>query len=244
LVGAVVWLNERTLSGAHRLLRRLDLVYRRGQEHLHSPDPQYRAKLAAVRKAQAAARASGGTVVLVYLDEVTYYRRPSVARCHAPAGGPGPAAEQGHGRNRKRRVIGALDARTGRLVYRQADKAGVAELGRFYTQLRAAYPAAETIYVAQDNWPIHFLPGVTGPLAGGPIELLRLPTYAPWTNPVEKVWKKLKGEVLHQHAFADDWAGLKAAVETWLASAAADPATLQRYTGLGPRRRKRKTMHS
>lgn len=243
LVGAVVWLNEVSLSGAHRLLRRFDLVDRRGQEHLHSPDPLYRAKLAAVRRAKAAARASGGTVVLVYLDEVTYYRRPTVGRAYAPAGGPGPAAEQGHGRNRKRRVIGALDAVTGRLVYRQADKAGVAELGRFYRQLRDAYPAAERIYVAQDNWPVHFLPGVTGPLAGGPVELLRLPTYAPWANPIEKVWRKLKGGALHQHRFADDWAGVRGAVEAWLAGAAADPPALKRYTGLGPRRRKRKAMH-
>jgi hypothetical protein len=238
LVGAVVWLNELTLPGAHRLLRRLGLVYRRGQEHLHSPDPLYRAKLAAAR----AARAPGGRVVLVYLDEFTYYRRPTVGRAYAPAGGPGPPAEQGHGRNRKRRVIGALDAVTGRLVYRQADKAGVAELGRFYRQLRAAYPAAERIYVAQDNWPVHFLPAVTGPLAGGPIELLRLPTYAPWTNPIEKVWRKLKGEALHQHPFADDWAGVRGAVDAWLAGAAADPPALRRYTGLGPRRRKRKAM--
>jgi transposase len=182
-------------------------------------------------------------VAVVYLDEFTYYRRPTVARAYAPAGGPGPAAEQGHGRNRKRRVIGALDARTGRLVYRQAGKAGVAELGRFYRQLRAAYPEAERIYVAQDNWPVHFLPAVVAGLPAG-VELLRLPTYAPWTNPTEKVWRKLKQEVLHQHGFADDWAGLTAAVEGWLAEAAADPAGLKRYTGLGPRRRKRRRKRS
>jgi transposase len=70
------------------------------------------------------------------------------------------------------------------------------------------------------------------------VRLLRLPTYAPWTNPIEKVWRKLKQEVLHQHDFGDDWAGLQQAVQGWLAWAA--PADLLRYTGLRPRR---KPMH-
>jgi transposase len=235
----VLWLAPLSPSGVHRLLARLGVVYRRGQEHLHSPDPDYAAKRAAVRRARAEARLSGGKAVLVYLDEFTYYRRPSAARCYAPAGGPGPPAEQGHGRNRKRRVVGALDALTGRLTCWQGGKAGVAELVAFYRRLAQAYPEAAVIYVAQDNWPVHFLPGVTEAVAGTPIRLLRLPTYAPWTNPVEKVWRKLRQEVLHQHDFADDWAGLQAEVAGWLARAA--PADLLRYTGL--RRRKRKPKH-
>jgi hypothetical protein len=235
LAAAALWLAGLSLSGRWRLRRRLGVAYRKGQEHLHSPDPDYAAKLAAVRRARQEARRSGGKVVLVYLDELTYYRRPAAAQQRAAAGGPGPPAEQGHGRNRKRRVVAELDALAGRLTHWQGDKAGVAELGRFYRRLAEAYPQAEVIYVAQDNWPAHFLPGVTGPLAGTKVRLLRLPTYAPWTNPIEKVWRKLKQEVLHQHDFADDWAGLRAAVEGWLAGAV--PADLLRYTGLRPRRR-------
>jgi len=240
LAGAVLWLATLSDSGIHRLLRRLDLGNRRGQEHRRSPDPAYRAKLAAVARARKEAAALGGRVVLVYLDELTYYRRPGVARCHQPRGGPGAYAEQGHGRNRKRRVIGALDACTGRLHFWQGGKAGVKELARFYRQLAAAYPAAETIYVALDNWPVHFLPELLAELAGTPVVLLRLPTYAPWTNPIEKVWRKLKQELLHQHDFGDDWLGLCAAVEQWLQRASEDPRGLLRYTGLRRRRKPRR----
>ena len=240
----MVWLAGLSLSGAGRLLARLDLRYRRGQEHLHSPDPDYAAKLAAVRRARDHARGSGGKAVLVYLDEFTYYRRPSVARCYAAAGGPGAPAEQGHGRNRKRRLVGALEATAGRLTYWQGSKAGVDELLAFYRRLVADYPEAEVIYVAQDNWPVHFHPRLLAGLEGLPVKLLRLPTYAPWTNPAEKVWRKLKQEVLHQHSFADDWAGLQAEVGGWLERARADPTSLKRYTGLGRRRRKRRPMHS
>jgi hypothetical protein len=40
--------------------------------------------------------------------------------------------------------------------------------------------------------------------------------YAPWTNPMEKVWRKLYQEVLHLHDFRDDWEALKREVERWL----------------------------
>lgn len=43
-----------------------------------------------------------------------------------------------------------------------------------------------------------------------------MPTYAPWRNPIEKVWRKLYAEVLHLHRWADQWEALQAAVQTWL----------------------------
>lgn len=241
LAVTVVWLAPLTPSGVHRLLRRLRLVYRRGQMHVHSPDPEYDAKLAAVRRARADARASGGRVVLVYLDEVSYDRRPSVSAAYAPAGGPGPPAEQGHRTNTRRRVVGAVNALTGRLTHWSGRRAGVAELVRFYAQRRADYPDAQVIHVAQDNWPIHFLPALLAAVADTPVRLLRLPTYAPWTNPIEKVWRKLRQEVLHQHDFADDWEGLTAAVDAWLDDARNHPEPLRRYIGLGRRRRRPNT---
>lgn len=240
LATALLWLDGLSLSGRWRLLRRLDIVYRRGQEHLHSPDPDYAGKLTAITQARRQAAASHGKVVFLYLDEFTYYRRPDAAPVYAPVGGAGLPAEQGHSSNRKRRVIGAFNAVNGQLLSWQGSKAGVRALGRFYHRIRVAYPQAETIYVAQDNWPVHFLPEVVGPLAGGPFRLLRLPTYAPWTNPIEKVWRKLQQELLPMHDFGDDWAGLQAAVSQWLAQAADDPESLRRYTGLRRGRRKRR----
>lgn len=240
LATALLWLGGLSLSGRWRLLHRLGIVYRRGQEHLHSPDPDYTRKLTAIAQARRQAAASGGKVVLLYLDEFTYYRRSDAAPVYAPAGGPGLPAEQGHQSNRKRRVIGALDAVNGRLLSWQGSKAGVRALGRFYDRIRTAYAEAETIYVAQDNWPVHFLPEVVGPLEGGPLRLLRLPTYAPWTNPIEKVWRKLRQELLRMHDFGDDWAGLQAAVTQWLARTADDPESLRRYTGLRRCRGKRR----
>jgi len=29
-----------------------------------------------------------------------------------------------------------------------------------------------------------------------PIQIVQLPTYASWTNPIEKLWRKLKAEMV------------------------------------------------
>jgi hypothetical protein len=190
--------------------------------------------MAAVRAARAEAEAAPGRAVFLYEDELTYYRRPTVARGYAAAGGDGPRAEQGHGGNTKRRVIGAFEPRTGRLIAWQRSCADRGTLVRFYRAVRAAYPAAEVVYIAQDNWPVHFHPEVMAALQGGKVRLLRLPTYAPWTNPVEKVWRRLYQEVLPHHDLRDDWARLKELVAAWLGQWADGSPELLRYVGLNP----------
>jgi transposase len=234
LGAAVGWLAGLTHGALSRLLARLRVRYRRGQEHVHSPDPQYEAKMAAVAAARAAAAARPGAVAFVYQDEFTAYRRPSVAEAWHGVGGPGRPAESGHKANNARRLIGALDAVDGRLFCWQRAHADVATLVRYYEALEASYPHAEEVYVAQDNWPVHFHERVLRALEGTKIRLLRLPTYAPWTNPIEKVWRRLRQEVLHMHDFGDDWAGLRAAIAAWLEQWSCPSPGLLRYVGLCP----------
>ncbi len=85
-----------------------------------------------------------------------------------------------------------------------------------------------------------FLPHLLAKLEGTAIRLLRLPSYAPWTNPMEKVWRKLRQELLHQPDYQDDGAGLQTAVERGLEPAQQDPDGLRRYTGLKRRRRRKR----
>lgn len=66
------------------------------------------------------------------------------------------------------------------------------------------------------------------------IELLRLPTYAPWTNPVEKVWRKLSQEVLTFHDLRADWERLKAVIIAWLSQWAHGSQELLHCVGLAP----------
>lgn len=231
---AVAWLRGRCAGTIQRLLRRLGVRYKRGRGYLHSPDPAYDAKLAAITAAQLLARANPEAVVLLYADEFTYHRRPTVAHAWAPVGVDAPRAVLGLGPNRIRRIAACLDALTGRLVAWQRHRFDRFTLARFLRAVAAAYPAAEVIYVALDNWPVHFHPDLLAALAGTPIALLPLPTYAPWTNPTERVWLRLNHEVLHLHPFADDWTALRGAVDAWLARWTDSSADLLHYVGLCP----------
>lgn len=227
----VPWLQGLARGSVWRLLRRLGVRYKRGRLYLHSPDPAYDAKLAAVTAAQVLARANPEAVVLLYQDEFTYYRRPSVNRAFAPQGADAPRAVAGLSTNKQRRLAACLDAMTGRVVVWQRHRFNRKTLLRFYHAVVAAYPDAEAIFLAQDNWPVHFHDDVLAALPP-PLQLLPLPTYAPWTNPVEDLWRGLNADVLHHHDFGDDWEGLQEAVHAWLAQWRDGSPELLRRVGL------------
>src|SRR5215469_8976410 len=93
------------------------------------------------------------------------------------------------------------------------------QMARFFRFVDQHYPQTERIFVALDNWFVHSHLYVLDYLSNNcpRIELVPLPTYAPWTNPMEKVWLKLYRELLYLHPYDDDWQGFKQAIEDWLA---------------------------
>ena len=58
-----------------------------------------------------------------------------------------------------------------------------------------------------------------------------LPTYAPWLNRIEKLWRYLRQEVLHLHQ-EEDFGSLHAHVNTFLDQFAGGSQHLLRYVGL------------
>lgn len=195
--------------------------------------------------------------VLLFGDEFTFYRQPSLSYDYERAGKTQPLAELGYRTNLSWRIAGALNAWTGQVIYAQHSHFTLKLLVDFYLQVALAYPQAEVIYLVVDNWPLHFHPDVLAALADPsvawplkrpaswsdapskrarhldlPIRLVPLPTYAPWNNPIEKLWRLLKSQVLHQHRFADDWDGLKQRVSQELDKYVQPSPDLLRYVGL------------
>ncbi len=260
---ALLWVRHYSLSGIWRLLRSLDIHWKRGRDHVHSPDPHYPAKLAAIEALGAQVRAAPERLVLLYQDEMTYYRQPTLAQGYAPAGTARPLAERSHRANTATRLGGALNALTGQVTALQGSRIDVPRLVGFYQTLRQTYGEAERLYVIQDNWPVHFHPDLLVALEpqrflpewlrrlppnwptepspsalrkwGGlhlPIQLVPLPTYASWCNPIEKLWRKLRQDHLHLHPWADDLATLRQQVLTFLAQFAHGSQDLLRSVGL------------
>ena len=209
------WLSDYTLSGVWRVLQRHKLQIRSAQLRQHSPDPDYQAKLEHLLSCLRDAAAHPSEVVLLFLDEMGYYRWPVGGRSWAAAAPePLPLADRAGPNNKQWRLIGALNALSGRVDYLDAYIIGRAKLIVFYRQLVAAYPKAQRIYVVQDNWSIHTHPDVQAALATLPtIEPVWLPTYAPWLNPIEKLWRWLREQVLTMHRLAGDWSALRERIE-------------------------------
>ena len=65
------------------------------------------------------------------------------------------------------------------------------------------------------------------------VELLWLPTYAPWTNPIEKLWLKLKQEVVVMHRYSARWPELKQRIADFLGGYDRPSPDLLRFVGLG-----------
>jgi hypothetical protein len=228
------WLHGYSLSGVWRVLRRAKLKLRQGRLQQYSPDPAYAAKVDRILHCLREAVRTPEAVVVVFLDEMGYHRWPEAAPVWAPeAPAPRPRTQAAGANNQQWRLIGALNALTGQLDYGAGYIVGRAKVIAFYRQLVAAYPDAARIYVVQDNWSIHAHPDVLAAIAELPqIEIVWLPTYAPWLNPIEKAWRWLRQDVLKLHHLAHDWPVLRQRVTAFLDQFADGSQALLHYVGL------------
>jgi transposase len=226
--------RDLTLSGVRRALERQGVGLRSAAVQHYSPDPEYATKYEHLVKCLNESATMPGRVTLVFLDEMGYARWPEPApdwTGTAPA--PRPETDRAASPNRLWRIIGALNALTGRVDFLDAYIVGRAKVIQFYGQLNDAYPAAERLLVVQDNWSIHTHEDVLGALERWPrIEPVWLPTYSPWLNPIEKLWRWLRQDVLKLHRLAGDWPSLRGRVNQFLGQFAMGSQDLLRYVGL------------
>jgi transposase len=247
----------KTLPGVYQVLRRLKVHRKRGRAHVHSPDPDYVGKLKDVWMNVRLVHLDPEKLVLLFSDEFTFYRQPSLSADYELAGHTQPLAELGYRSNLSWRIAGALNVWTGQLTYAQHAHFSLKLLVDFYQQVAQAYPQAQLIFLVVDNWPVHFhahvLAALHDPTLAWPLRLppnwpkqpspqarhldlpiclLPLPTYGPWNNPIEKLWRLLKQDILHLHRYADDWEGLKQRINQELDKYLLPSPDLLRYVGL------------
>src|SRR5579859_25012 len=227
-------LADYSLSGVWRVLDRLGLRLRSARVQQYSPDPTYDEKERHLLACLEEAARFPDEVVVLFIDEMGYYRWPVPAHDWAPAAPIAPpVAERAGATNRQWRIIAALNALTGRVDYRENYIVGRDQVIRFHDQLARAYPAARRIYLVEDNWSIHQHPDVVAARAVLPrLEPVWLPTYAPWLNPIEKLWRWLRQGVLKMHRLASEWTELRTRVNAFLTQFASGSHALLRYVGL------------
>ena len=102
------------------------------------------------------------------------------------------------GQPTKRYGLGAVNYHTGETVVLVERHKRRREVAKLLQALVDQHPTG-TIYVAWDNADTHEDDEVEAVLraAAGRLVLLYLPTYSPWLNPIEMLWRHYRREVTH-----------------------------------------------
>ena len=138
--------------------------------------------------------------VFYYADEFNISWLPTLKAMWSPKGQQVMIATPGQPKTHY--GIGAVNYHTGEsvvLVRRRKRRREIAEL---LQALLDKHPT-ETVYVAWDNACTHEDDEVEAVLraAAGRLVLLYLPTYSPWLNPIEMLWRHFRREVTHCQLF-------------------------------------------
>lgn len=112
----------------------------------------------------------------------------------------------------KRYGLGAVKYHTGETVVLFRRRKRRREVAELLQALVDKHPTG-TIYVTWDNADTHEDDEVEAVVRGaaGRLVLLYLPTYSPWLNPIEMLWRHFRREVTHGELFENMDALLKAA---------------------------------
>lgn len=98
--------------------------------------------------------------------------------------------------------LGAVNYRTGETVVHIRRRKRRMETAELLQAILDRHPTG-TLYVAWDNASTHMDDEVEAVVraAAGRLVLLYLPTYSPWLNPIEMLWRHLRREVTHCELF-------------------------------------------
>jgi transposase len=102
----------------------------------------------------------------------------------------------------RRYGIGAVNYHTGETVVQFHRHKRRKEIAALLDALLERHPTG-TVYVAWDNASTHEDDEVEAVVraAAGRLVLLYLPTYSPWLNPIEMLWRHFRREVTHCELF-------------------------------------------
>jgi len=137
--------------------------------------------------------------VAVYVDEVDIHLNPKIGPDWMLPGMQKTVLTPG--KNEKRYLAGALNARTGRVTWVQAERKTSDLFILLLWQLLKEHPRARCIHVVLDNFKIHHSQRTRLALAaaGDRIRLHFLPPYCPDHNRIERLWKDLHDNVTRNH---------------------------------------------
>jgi transposase len=139
----------------------------------------------------------------VYEDEVDIHLNPKIGWDWMVRGQQKIVVTPG--KNEKRYLAGALDARTGELLCVEGQRKNSALFIALLDTLVVHYSEAAVIHVVLDNYRIHTsaIVAVAFQAYHGKIQLHFLPPYCPTENKIERIWEDLHANVTRNHGCPD-----------------------------------------
>jgi transposase len=194
---AIEWSFVRSISKStvHRWLSEADLKPHRVRRWLHSPDPEFRAKVRRIVRLYLHPP-RGARVICV--DEKT--QQQILEAIHPPRPmRPGVAAriEQTYRRHGTVATLAGLDVRTGQVTLVVRHRRRHQEFLELLQAIRRRWPRGRLIIVA-DNLSVHSHPAVRAWVAmqQGRVQLVFLPLHASWLNQIELWFSVLERQCL------------------------------------------------
>lgn len=182
-------------STIRRLLPRLGYRWRRARPTLHRRDPDKAAKLEAIHEAL---EQQGRHTAVFFVDEVAIELNPRIGYGWTQQGQQ--VAIETPGQNQKRYLAGALHASSGKIVAADSDSHNSELLIELLDELRLRYRGCQKIFIILDNAPSHRRKKVQRWFdEHSKFEALFQPTYHPWVNRIERLWKQLHETVTLHH---------------------------------------------
>jgi transposase len=182
-----------------RLLRRLKIRLGRPKPIVGCPWKKRR-RIKRLREIRGLIPTLPKNEVILYVDEVDIHLNPKIGPDWMLQGTQKYVLTPG--KNQKRYLAGALNARTGRLTWVEAErKNSQLFILQLWQLIGRDYPKAKRIHLILDNYRIHSSLQTKAALArlGGRVVLHFLPPYCPDHNRIERVWRDLHDNVTRNH---------------------------------------------
>lgn len=184
-----------------RWLARLRYRYRRARPTTFRRDPREAERLATI---EAALAENDPYTEVFYVAEAAVDLNPRIGSswmgCGEQTTVPTP------GQNQKHYLAGALHAHTGRSVWTEQHRKTSVLFLKLLEQLRRRYRRAKRVVLILDNYGIHKSRETRRWLAENPKFELRTdspglfqPSYCPWVNVIERLWKTRHDTVTRNH---------------------------------------------
>lgn len=185
-----------------QLLDSLNLSYKRVEAVSHKADASARQHWKDTTFPDLIRQAQAEGAALLFEDESTFRMWSRTGYSWGERGKP--LYQPVFMNNVYQKVFGAVDLASGRVWYRRAPSLKAVEFVKFMRHLLSRY--AHKVYLVVDGGSSHKGPDVRAFLEAHAerIALVFLPSYSPCLNPIEKLWKQIKQERMHNRFFATE----------------------------------------